>query len=196
MSKQSLLSVFTILLHINVLTVIAVVNPAPSASGDHVFELYMHDILGGSNPTARRVTGLLGNIYSGQVKYHSLDIYAAGVSGYLNTPNWNNQKQNTPYVYNISDDDVDLHDTDNEGVCLTHNSRRLSETKSESGKKICKFDYSDDESDDEVVCFTRSSRRLSKPKFARENNICKSDNFEDELDAKYRETSIEVLYFL
>jgi hypothetical protein len=27
-------------------------------------ELYMHDILGGSNPTARLITGLLGNIYN------------------------------------------------------------------------------------------------------------------------------------
>ncbi|PWA35985.1 replication protein A 70 kDa DNA-binding subunit B [Artemisia annua] len=95
------------------------------------------------------------------------EMYAAGVSGYLNTPNWNNQKQNTLYVYNISDDDVDLHDTDNEVVCLTHNIRRLSKTKSESVKKICKFDYSDYESDDEVICFVRISRRLSKPKFDR-----------------------------
>ncbi|GFP80349.1 dirigent protein 18 [Phtheirospermum japonicum] len=29
----------------------------------------MHDILGGSNPTARPITGLLGNIYSGQVPF-------------------------------------------------------------------------------------------------------------------------------
>ncbi|KAH6826468.1 Disease resistance-responsive family protein [Perilla frutescens var. hirtella] len=34
-----------------------------------ILELYMHDILGGSNPTARPVTGLLGNIYSGQVPF-------------------------------------------------------------------------------------------------------------------------------
>ncbi|KAG6437454.1 hypothetical protein SASPL_102371 [Salvia splendens] len=41
---------------------------APGAEAP-VLELYMHDILGGSNPTARPVTGLLGNIYSGQVPF-------------------------------------------------------------------------------------------------------------------------------
>ncbi|KAL8167173.1 hypothetical protein V2J09_008672 [Rumex salicifolius] len=34
-----------------------------------VIEFYMHDILGGSGPTARPITGLLGNIYSGQVPF-------------------------------------------------------------------------------------------------------------------------------
>lgn len=34
-----------------------------------ILELYMHDILGGNNPTARPITGLLGNIYSGQVPF-------------------------------------------------------------------------------------------------------------------------------
>lgn len=42
-------------------------DPAPA--GEPVLELYMHDILGGSNPTARPITGLLGNIYSGQIPF-------------------------------------------------------------------------------------------------------------------------------
>lgn len=37
--------------------------------GGSILELYMHDILGGNNPTARPITGLLGNIYSGQVPF-------------------------------------------------------------------------------------------------------------------------------
>lgn len=45
------------------------VDPVPAAEGEPVLELYMHDILGGSNPTARPITGLLGNIYSGQVPF-------------------------------------------------------------------------------------------------------------------------------
>uniref|UniRef100_A0A0D9Z1Y3 Dirigent protein n=1 Tax=Oryza glumipatula TaxID=40148 RepID=A0A0D9Z1Y3_9ORYZ len=41
-----------------------------TAGGAHEpLELYMHDILGGSSPTARPITGLLGNIYNGQVPF-------------------------------------------------------------------------------------------------------------------------------
>ncbi|XP_010488507.1 PREDICTED: dirigent protein 16 [Camelina sativa] len=44
----------------------AALDPAPE---DPIFELYMHDLLGGSSPTARPITGLLGNIYNGQVPF-------------------------------------------------------------------------------------------------------------------------------
>ncbi|KAM3356807.1 dirigent protein 16 [Capsicum galapagoense] len=40
-----------------------------STPQEPILELYMHDILGGNNPTARPITGLLGNIYSGQVPF-------------------------------------------------------------------------------------------------------------------------------
>ncbi|KAJ1693932.1 hypothetical protein LUZ63_010630 [Rhynchospora breviuscula] len=40
-----------------------------TAAGDSILELYIHDILGGTSPTARPITGLLGNIYSGQVPF-------------------------------------------------------------------------------------------------------------------------------
>ncbi|KAM0002737.1 putative dirigent protein [Helianthus debilis subsp. tardiflorus] len=72
MAKHSSATItFTILiaaLHLGILNVSAT-DPTPEEPGVHVFELYMHDILGGSNPTARPVTGLLGNIYSGQVPF-------------------------------------------------------------------------------------------------------------------------------
>ncbi|GLU08761.1 hypothetical protein SLE2022_256510 [Rubroshorea leprosula] len=47
-------------------TYVTAIDPAPEGE---VLELYMHDILGGSSPTARPITGLLGNIYSGQVPF-------------------------------------------------------------------------------------------------------------------------------
>ncbi|GMJ06639.1 hypothetical protein like AT3G24020 [Hibiscus trionum] len=47
----------------------AAVNPAAAVEEEPVLEFYMHDILGGSSPTARPITGLLGNIYSGQVPF-------------------------------------------------------------------------------------------------------------------------------
>ncbi|XP_028797599.1 dirigent protein 18-like [Neltuma alba] len=41
------------------------------AEKESVIEMYLHDIVGGSNPTARPTTGLLGSIYSGQVPFAS-----------------------------------------------------------------------------------------------------------------------------
>ena len=43
-----------------------------------------------------------------------MQIYAAGVNGYRMNPIWKNQKQDKQYVYNIFDNDIDLHDTDKE----------------------------------------------------------------------------------
>lgn len=48
----------------------ATTSAAAAADEDNpVIEFYMHDILGGGSPTARPITGLLGNIYSGQVPF-------------------------------------------------------------------------------------------------------------------------------
>ncbi|XP_057498600.1 dirigent protein 16-like [Actinidia eriantha] len=52
-----------------VVNMVAAAMGPVAVGGEPVLELYMHDILGGSNPTARPVTGLLGNIYSGQVPF-------------------------------------------------------------------------------------------------------------------------------
>ncbi|KZV19472.1 dirigent protein 18-like [Dorcoceras hygrometricum] len=61
----------------NLIPLIVTVDPpatvstttAAATTTEPVLELYMHDILGGTNPTARPITGLLGNIYSGQVPF-------------------------------------------------------------------------------------------------------------------------------
>ncbi|KAI9078816.1 hypothetical protein K1719_039274 [Acacia pycnantha] len=57
----------------------AAVDPVSATGKEPIIELYMHDIIGGGNPTARPVTGLLGSIYSGQVPFAE----AVG----FNTPN-------------------------------------------------------------------------------------------------------------
>ncbi|CAN6460536.1 unnamed protein product [Victoria cruziana] len=47
----------------------AAVDPTGGGVLESPLEFYMHDILGGSGPTARPVTGLLGSIYNGQVPF-------------------------------------------------------------------------------------------------------------------------------
>ncbi|GJW12936.1 plant disease resistance response protein [Tanacetum coccineum] len=92
--------IFTLLigaLHLGVMNVLAT-DPVPE-EGVHVFELYMHDILGGSNPTARPVTGLLGNIYSGQVPF-ARRIGFRAPSGLVGTQFAGNFNQNNNNVQN------------------------------------------------------------------------------------------------
>ncbi|XP_006340917.1 dirigent protein 16-like [Solanum tuberosum] len=49
--------------------IVAIDHVSTSTPQEPILELYMHDILGGNNPTARPITGLLGNIYSGQIPF-------------------------------------------------------------------------------------------------------------------------------
>ena len=69
MGSLTAASLAMLLAFANLATTIAAVDPTAATGKEHVIELYMHDILGGSNPTARPVTGLLGSIYSGQVPF-------------------------------------------------------------------------------------------------------------------------------
>lgn len=80
---------------------VAATNPQPGGSGtgggvvgavgpDAPLELYMHDILGGSSPTARPITGLLGNIYNGQVPFARPIGFSAPRNG-VAIPNANGQ---------------------------------------------------------------------------------------------------------
>ncbi|XP_055811977.1 dirigent protein 16-like [Solanum dulcamara] len=48
---------------------VVAIDHASTLPQEPILELYMHDILGGNNPTARPITGLLGNIYSGQIPF-------------------------------------------------------------------------------------------------------------------------------
>ncbi|PWA33433.1 replication protein A 70 kDa DNA-binding subunit B [Artemisia annua] len=68
------------------------------------------------------------------------EIYAAGLNGYRSTPILKKPKQNEQYVYNISDDDIDLHDTDNEVGCFAGTSHGFSKSTFQRGKNICKID--------------------------------------------------------
>ncbi|XP_002518168.3 dirigent protein 18 [Ricinus communis] len=65
--ESSTLILFFLL--IALVLVATALDPASTTGKEPILEIYMHDILGGSNPTARPITGLLGNIYSGQVPF-------------------------------------------------------------------------------------------------------------------------------
>ncbi|KAG6427342.1 hypothetical protein SASPL_111584 [Salvia splendens] len=68
MSKKSAIALLVTLLVVTKSVAVVPNGEAP------VLELYMHGILGGSNPTARPMTGLLGNIYSGQLGQDGLGL--------------------------------------------------------------------------------------------------------------------------
>ena len=69
MGSLTAASLAMLLAFANLATTIATVDPIAATGKEHVIELYMHDILGGSNPIARSMTGLLGSIYDGQVPF-------------------------------------------------------------------------------------------------------------------------------
>nr|GMD62945.1 dirigent protein 16-like [Ipomoea batatas] len=71
MFKKSSSSIFLAMVFaaMNVAVMVAGVTDPEAAGEPPVLEMYMHDILGGNNPTARPITGLLGSIYSSQVPF-------------------------------------------------------------------------------------------------------------------------------
>lgn len=71
MASKSLPTIFLIILlaNMHIPIIVSAIDPVAGSKEEPILELYMHDILGGSNPTARPVTGLLGNIYSSQVPF-------------------------------------------------------------------------------------------------------------------------------
>lgn len=69
MTSCSLLLLFSTIIASFLSWAVTAASGATPQGQTPVLELYMHDILGGSNPTARPITGLLGNIYTGQVPF-------------------------------------------------------------------------------------------------------------------------------
>ncbi|XP_030470069.1 dirigent protein 18 [Syzygium oleosum] len=67
--KSSVPSILLAMMLIGVTCSSAIAASAGQGGTEPALELYMHDILGGSSPTARPITGLLGSIYSGQVPF-------------------------------------------------------------------------------------------------------------------------------
>uniref|UniRef100_A0A3Q7GS32 Dirigent protein n=1 Tax=Solanum lycopersicum TaxID=4081 RepID=A0A3Q7GS32_SOLLC len=66
LSQYSVFFAIFVVAIIKSLPLVAIDTQVPEGS---ILQLYMHDILGGNNPTARSIIGLLGNIYSGQVPF-------------------------------------------------------------------------------------------------------------------------------
>ncbi|VVA34451.1 PREDICTED: dirigent [Prunus dulcis] len=60
---------FTVLIASVHVLLVKAADPVKASGHEPILEMYMHDILGGSSPTARPITGLLGNIYGGQVPF-------------------------------------------------------------------------------------------------------------------------------
>ncbi|XP_054820290.1 dirigent protein 16-like isoform X1 [Prosopis cineraria] len=69
MSSKSLAVLLWLLLASVLVTRMAAAMGGGGDERESVIEMYLHDIIGVSNPTARPTTGLLGSIYSGQVPF-------------------------------------------------------------------------------------------------------------------------------